>query len=335
MPVIRKRIASILSCVSARGRIAVGQVLLLASVLWLAMAIGMVPNERAAVTAGRAKLCEAIAIHASVFVERGEPAALASTLRAVVERDEEILSAAVRDDAGQLIVEVGDHAGNWGKLSGEAAIDAYIYVPVYANEQRWGTIELRFRPMGGNGWLGYVNTPQTQLLAFVASASLGLFLLYLRKMLQHLDPSKVVPSRVRSALDTLAEGLLVMDNGQRIVLANQAFATLVGKTPGQLLGTRADALPWVRAADVLTGEAAEYPWSAAIRDGVAQRRVAAPDRRARRPPRVRRQLLAGARARRAVPRRAGQLRRRHPPGAERDRAAQGQGFGRGRQPRQE
>lgn len=63
-----------------------------------------------------------------------------------------------------------------------------------------------------------------------------LFLLYLRKMLAHLDPSKAVPKRVRSALDSLAEGLLVIDNNQRMVLANQSFASWVDREPEKLIG---------------------------------------------------------------------------------------------------
>src|SRR5206468_5166032 len=131
------------------------------------------------------------------------------------------------------------------------------YVPIFDGPKRWGTIEVRFRPLSGAGWFGYVNTPQVRLMAFIAAASMVLFLLYLRKMLQHLDPSKVVPSRVRTALDTLAEGLLVVDANGRIVLANHAFASIVGKPPEELLGNRASQLPWVDDGPT----PAEHPWA--------------------------------------------------------------------------
>ncbi len=42
------------------------------------------------------------------------------------------------------------------------------------------------------------------------------FYLYLGKMLKQLDPSQAVPERVRSALDTMAEGLLVLDHKGQI-----------------------------------------------------------------------------------------------------------------------
>ena len=67
---------------------------------------------------------------------------------------------------------------------------------------------------------------------------------------------------VRSALDTLAEGLLVIDMHDRIVLANDAFAALLGKAPEQLLGRIASQLPWVD--DAAGGTPAKRPWARAL-----------------------------------------------------------------------
>ena len=51
---------------------------------------------------------------------------------------------------------------------------------------------------------------------------------YLRLVLRHADDRKVVPERVRAALNTIAEGVLVLDREQRIALANDAFARKIG-----------------------------------------------------------------------------------------------------------
>ena len=53
-------------------------------------------------------------------------------------------------------------------------------------------------------------------LGMVLFMGLGCFIafyFYLGKALRHLDPSKAIPGRVRSALDTMAEGLLVSIHG--------------------------------------------------------------------------------------------------------------------------
>ncbi|MDB5302750.1 MAG: rpfC 3 [Phycisphaerales bacterium] len=255
--------------VSARSRIAIGQVLLLVSVLWLAIALGIVPSERSAIMSGRAKLCEAIAINSSAFLEHNDVPALKAALRAVAERDSDILAARVLNKNGAVLTEIGDRAAA-EKTYGKASLDSDIFVPIYANDRKWGTVDIRFRPISKLAIFGQIQVAHLRMVAFIAAVCMGLFLIYLRKMLQHLDPSKVVPSRVRSALDTLAEGLLVMDADERIVLANQAFATIVGRKPDDLLGARASQIPWIQEA----GEAATVqPWSTALRDGAAQKGV--------------------------------------------------------------
>ncbi len=263
-----KLLKAAINRISSRTRIAIGQVFLLVSVLWLAITLGMVPSEQDAARRTRASLCETVAIYGSVFVERKGWGDMKGCLQSVIEHDPTVLSAALRRIDGTIMVEVGDHARNWGNVSDHS--DSCVFVPIYdRNQQQWGTIEMRFQPVGRPGILGYLLSPRVRLVVFVASCCMGLFLLYLRKMLQHLDPSKVVPSRVRSALDTLAEGLLVVDGNGRIVLANQAFASIVGRPPEELLGSRASQLPWVDDPETPMS----YPWVQAIRDKQPQRDV--------------------------------------------------------------
>jgi PAS domain S-box-containing protein len=89
-------------------------------------------------------------------------------------------------------------------------------------------------------------------------------------MLKHLDPSQAVPSHVRSALDTLAEGLMIIDLKEQIVLANQAFAATVGRTPDELMGHSASDLAWVNPDGTPIPKDA-FPWARALVDGNPQR----------------------------------------------------------------
>ena len=87
-------------------------------------------------------------------------------------------------------------------------------------------------------------------------------MIYLGSMLPQLDPSKAVPSRVRSVLDTLSEGLLVLDVNGRIELANQVFTEVTGIDQESLRGRKPEdcfqwnqagsdptqALPWIESA---------------------------------------------------------------------------------------
>jgi PAS domain S-box-containing protein len=93
---------------------------------------------------------------------------------------------------------------------------------------------------------------------------------YLHRVLRHLDPSKAIPGRVRSALDSLTEGLLVIDQKQTVVLANEAFVKLLGKSNEQLMGTPVSALPWLDDSGRPLGADA-FPWAAALEQGAVQR----------------------------------------------------------------
>ena len=110
----------------------------------------------------------------------------------------------------------------------------------------------------------------TPLLAFMGLTCFSVFSYLLKKVLQQLDPTQAaVPGRVREALDSLAEGLLVINNQGRIALANSSFSAFVGKSPESLLGVSASKLKW------LTGGDGPWvpPWQAALQQEKPQANV--------------------------------------------------------------
>jgi len=252
---------------STRFRITFGLVCIVVSMVLLATTFGVTPDRRADVLAGRATLCEAIAVNASVMVTRDDLRRLDTILTTIVQREKEILSAAVRQMDGELLIEVGDHATHWKGKSDDKSTETLVQVPIYEGEERWGVVEMRFAPLDAVGPIGFLQDPHLRLLLFMGSTTFLLMYWYLCRMLRHLDPNQAVPGHVRSALDTLAEGLLVLDTKERIVLANQAFAEAVGKAPEKLLGIRASDLNWRRGE--IGHAAADFPWSRAFRETAA------------------------------------------------------------------
>ncbi len=79
----------------------------------------------------------------------------------------------------------------------------------------------------------------------------------------NLEIRQVVPERVHQALDTLAEGLLVLDESERIILANQSFSKMVGLPNQQLVRFNAEKLAWICSDDSLEGD---FPWSRSLRE---------------------------------------------------------------------
>ena len=268
------RISSIL-------RITVGLTCLSVAVLLCAQTIGLIPDHRVGIVQGRAALCESLAIHCSRLAAENRVGAMKAGLEANLQRNPDMVCVAVRRAGGTPLVELHDPDHTFTASDREVK-NSLMTVPILSNGQPWGTVEVGFRPLQRPGFLGFVTRPLTLLCLFFTVTTAALFFLYLRKLLQDLDPSKVVPDRVRTTLNTLAEGLLVLDEEERIVLANQSFAKIVGQSPDQLLGHQASNLPWLTNGNENNGNsenngthgsngtAKACPWLQTIREGKIQ-----------------------------------------------------------------
>ena len=228
---------------NAKTHIAMGLAFLVVTLLLAAVSIQLVPDRIGAIRESRATLAETVAINSSAFIVNNDFKVLKLILGLVVKRNDDIVSAAVRHNSGKAIVTVGEH--DWSNFSGEHSTDTHLKVPIWSGKEKWGQMELRFTPLVAEGWLGWVNHPLTKLVGFMSLTSFVLFWLYLRRMLKHLDPSQAVPPHVRAALDTLAEGLMVLDLKENIVLANQAFASIVGRSTDELATGHASEFDWL------------------------------------------------------------------------------------------
>ena len=146
--------------------------------------------------------------------------------------DGAVLSVGVRGPDGVLRQWAGPHPAHWGQASGVLG----LRVPLVrqrtdaqgAHNEAAGFIEFRFRaapePLSLQWWLR--PAPLTALLAVLVC--LPLFVLYLWRVLIQLDPSRAVPEHVRNAFDSFVEGVVVVDPGGRVLLANRAAREMVG-----------------------------------------------------------------------------------------------------------
>lgn len=255
---------------STRTYISMGLVSLVSSALLAASFFGMIPDRIGAVRDGRVALAESLAASSTALLNSGDPRPVEDVLRFIQKRNPDLRSVGLRARDGRLVVTVGDHARQWRGMDSEHAGDAQILVHLHANGQPWGQLELRFEPLSPAGIRGFLGTPLLPLLAFCALLCFLGFQVYLARVLRHLDPSKAIPGRVRSALDSLTGGLLVIDQKQQVVLANDAFTRLLGRGNEQLVGTPVAAIPWLDEQGQPLGAAA-HPWSQALSAGTVQR----------------------------------------------------------------
>ena len=254
---------------STKFRLALGLSGLLASLVLLSTFVGVVPDKTAVVRNGRAALAESVAANASDFVSRADLRRLEGILNLIVERNDDLHSAALRRANDQMMVEVGDHQLFWEPMSGQYSTDSQVKVPIWADDAEWGQVELRFESLSHGGLIGFLQNPWVKLVAFLGVTSFIAFYFYLGRALKHLDPSQAIPARVRAALDTMAEGLMVLDRGENIVLANQAFAVMLDKQPDDLIGTKAAQFPWKdqRGQDI---DPEQRPWRVALAQGAPE-----------------------------------------------------------------
>jgi len=253
---------------NAKTHIAMGLAFLVVTLMLAAVSLHLVPDRLGAIRQSRATLAETVAINSSAFIVKNDFKILKLILGVVVDRNKDVVSAAVRHNTGKAIVTAGDH--EWVDDGQAHSTDTHLKVPIWSGKKKWGQMEMRFTPLTAPGWWAFVDHPLTKLLAFMALTSFLLFWLYLRRMLKHLDPSQAVPPHVRAALDTLAEGLMVLDLKENIVLANQAFASIVGRSTDDLATGHTSEFQWL-GSDGEPLDPANYPWTRALTEGTTQR----------------------------------------------------------------
>jgi PAS domain S-box-containing protein len=255
---------------SSRFHLALGMSALVVTLLLLALFAGLVPDRDGAVRAGRTALAESVAVSATVLLADEDDSRLSQVLGFIVSRHPELVSIGVRRADGQMLLVAGDRNERFDAAANGASTDTHLRVPLLHEGRTWGHAELLFRPVQARGPLGLPLGAPWLLVMVMGALSFTLFYLYLRRMLRHLDPSRVIPGRVRTAFDTLAEGLLVLDPKGSIVLANKAFTDVVATDAERLVGRGVATLAWSFPPEM--GSDAT-PWSSLVGDGQARRNL--------------------------------------------------------------
>jgi diguanylate cyclase (GGDEF)-like protein/putative nucleotidyltransferase with HDIG domain/PAS domain S-box-containing protein len=255
---------------STATRLSLSLAALSISVLLAAQSLGLVPDPTREALKGRKELCESVAIQCSVLAERGDIESIQAAARPLMQRNPEILSMGLRQADGTLLAVAGDHERLWSAgASAGTSNSSHVQVPIFRGSQRWGTMEICFKPLGSHGPLSFLGNPVIRLVLFMAGAGFVAYLIYLRKTLQYLDPSSVIPERVKAMLDTIAEGVLVLDQRERIVLANDAMVELTGEPATVLQGKSAAELKWLKPGADQPPDS--FPWTSALRDGTTRK----------------------------------------------------------------
>ena len=252
-------------------RLAIGLTSVLVSLIFAAQSLGLVPDPLEEAMRRRRAIVEAIALHcATGLTQQIDPAVLQATATAIAERNPDLVSVGLRRADGSLVASVGPHQTEWRQEDAENQSANRWRLPLTVEGAIWGQAEFSFAPLRSEGVLGVLETPFVRLTGFLAIAGFVGLYYYLSRAVLHAESngSSVVPDRVKETLNTVAEGVLVLDKSERIAFANDAFASTVGMAAEGLQGKRASDLGWESKGHAST--TAELPWNRVLAAGGKQ-----------------------------------------------------------------
>src|SRR5687768_14468561 len=90
-------------------RLSLGLIVLVVSILVLAQAIGLTPNNERQQLNQRAQLADTLASQASLAIVRGDSLLIKSILDNAVERNPEVTSTAIRRSDGVIVAQTDGH----------------------------------------------------------------------------------------------------------------------------------------------------------------------------------------------------------------------------------
>ncbi|MFK7829612.1 MAG: EAL domain-containing protein [Congregibacter sp.] len=254
--------------VSPTVRVTFGLLMLTLSLVFVADWLGLIPRERALEIEQRKRFSEILAVQLTSLARAGGNEHIRATLTALVERDDAVESAALRIVGNDTLIEVGNHSELWTlSEADDGSTSSQIIVPVYRGDERWGSVQVRFREpvtiwYSIQSWNSFVT-----LILFLIVSGFVLYFLFLRRVLRELDPRQVIPERVISAFNALAEGVLILDSDLRVVLANTAFINSTSLEEPQLIGMPIDKLNWSAYKHEPVPKPGSFPWSKVVEGG--------------------------------------------------------------------
>lgn len=242
-------------------RITIGLLLLTISLLLIGDMLGLVPNQNQSKIDARKIMAESLAIQVSSEVGEGRIENAIELLEIIVKRNEDIQSMGLRENSKKIIMQTDEHKLYWLNTEDDRSTLTNVQVPIFGRDGRWGALEISFTPLNGFWSNIFEGRSFITMLLFLFVTGFITYWFYLKRVLKELDPSAVIPDRVRSALDTLIEGLVILDKSERIIFTNASFRKKLGLSEEEVVGKRFSSLAWEVEKDPLTLQDKKFPWS--------------------------------------------------------------------------
>lgn len=242
----RPRLSQLWIRLGPATRLAAGLTTLMLAALVLSefLVTGFLPNPAEEARRHRTVVSQLAATRVVGPLEAGRVTDLREVVAELMVQTPALLSIAVHGRDLPPVV-AGDHGRHWQLVDGTASTVDQIRVRLLASGQDWGEVQLAFEPVMPTSLAGLLRHPTVLGIAVMAALAFVCFQLFLRRAMRYLDPAAAVPDRVRSAFDTLIEGILVIDRIGNVMLANAALTRIRPDAGPGLVGQHIDALDWL------------------------------------------------------------------------------------------
>jgi diguanylate cyclase (GGDEF)-like protein len=189
----------------------------------------------------------------------------------IASRQPQVRAVALHDRGGRWLPLYGDPATEWQVKEGERARLDEFRIPILQNGAPYGSLHVGFTRDTTPQLVALAREPFTRAVAGLAVLGWVMTYLYLRRVLQQLDPQQAIPRRVRAAFDVLDEGVLMLDLQQRVMMVNEAFVRLLPADQSVQLGQPVTQFGVLTRAVAQSG--VEAPWQQAQRTRQPSREV--------------------------------------------------------------
>lgn len=215
-------------------RLAFGLVGLITSVFILAdIVIGVIPDEHAQINVTRQVVARIATEQITSHLNAQNRGGMQITLDAIRRQYPELQATAVREEGGGLVASSGAYPA-----VGTAAREALdvVQAPIQSAQGLWGHVEFFYVSAEPKTWTDWLLTRRLWVPVVLIGLMVLCAALYLRRVLTYLDPMSVVPERVRTAFDSLHEGVALLDRSGHVMLANRVLRQMAAVEESKLHG---------------------------------------------------------------------------------------------------
>lgn len=242
--------------IKSSARLALTLGLGVSALVLLAITLELIPNPQSQIIKSRTSLVKLLIVDVTTLAETKRIGDLSVLFRRSVAVEKDLVSIGLKRGLDDAYLTSTDKQHETS-ATGQNVQDLQVFsAPVFLNRKKWAELEVVFGEMDVKRAFGVPIYPFGIVLFLFSSITLMAWAV-LGKTFNYLNPSNVVPDRVKSALDTLAEGLVLMAPSGEIAHVNEAFARIINVKDDKILGTKLDDLNWAPENEFL---GANFPW---------------------------------------------------------------------------